>query len=928
MENLQINEGIKFLVGDGKGVIGTADPSGSQGISKTAGHTGFYIMSSVNYTLYFYDGSAWAAHQSIDVSDANYIKGFAFAWEDNTAAYIKTADSSHRVDVFARNTDLKVDSTPGDATQGADSIVDGTGSLSITSINAQNYYTEALSVDNSGTVTFDRTDNNSAYQLKFSGTNITIGNNGSDTITLTGGDEFTSPLTTDGDLFIQDGSADSRLGIGSDGQYLSVSSGSPAWVDLSASPWSTYTSPDDYVEFTLGGVSIGGGNTYTAGGEPYRDGVLVVGKTNTLNKVQRGLVVGYDNQMGKNNYSSAGSMFGMSNIIYDGTANHVMGASNYAGYGNYNHAFGYQNRVYGDNNIALGRANHAGNSSANVEDTVTIGFSNKAMSDKQIIIGHSVQTNSTNTTEEGIYFGLSGQHNMVIMRETGVTGKPANLTFGGFNNGTYLGTGNSGAGSGIFYLSNSQYGYTIEPTSDMPDSVGMWAKDRASGKKGMILKSENGGMSWIGDRIGVNVTSNGTSTHNLTSTIDASLHVFGEGKTSGTSSFKIDNSDGNTLFEVKDDGTVQANGGSLLGMTGTFGLEINTSTQTSATYTNSITGTWTYGSIAVGYGHKLDGGGRNSTFIGNGSNIDVYADNCHVIGAGNKALGATYGDSFRHNIMMGYYNDMNGRGNYMMAYSSDCYGVDNVAGGNVVIGHTNINGKTDDASTNVYMIGKNLMAEGNSENQMILGFGNKTSLIDNTAPIITFGTSTYVQTRPSIAMFGDPGESNQATNLVIGGDAGRAGTSHTYQDGIGSACLIFADNSYYTKAPSVNVPNAVSLYIGDRSYDGNNATVGGKGLIIKGENSGRTYISERVGINVSHNSAKNSQINEDVEAGLHIYGEGNSDTTSALKAENSDGDVLIEVKNNGVINVSNLPTSSAGLSTGDLYNDGGILKIA
>ena len=299
MENLQINEGIKFLASDGKGVIGTADPSGSQGISKTAGHTGFYIQSSVDYTLYFYDGSAWASHQSIDVSDANYNKGFAFAWDDNTAAYIKTADASHRVDVFAINTDLKVDSTPGDATQGADSIVDGTGSLSITSINAQNYYTEALSVDNSGTVTFDRTDDNSAYQLKFEGTNITIGKNGDDTITLTGGDEFTSPLTTDGDLFIQGSGSDTRLGIGSNGQYLSVSSGAPAWVDFAGSPWTdetdwlSYNNGHAFVEiraqhannfnttknFTSGNLLIGDG--MTLGGYNHR-GNIYYGENHNL----------------------------------------------------------------------------------------------------------------------------------------------------------------------------------------------------------------------------------------------------------------------------------------------------------------------------------------------------------------------------------------------------------------------------------------------------------------------------------------------------------------------------------------------------------------------------------------------------------------------------------------------------------------------
>jgi hypothetical protein len=234
MANLTINQGIKFTAGDGTNVIGTGDPSGLNGIIKQSSETGFYIQSSVDYTLNFYDGSSWSAYQSIDVSDANYKGGFAFAWDDNTAAYIKTADASHVVYVFGRDGDLKVDSTPGDATQAADSIVDGSGSLSITSIDAQNDYTEGLSVASDGTVTFDRTDNNAAYQLKFSGSGITIGKNGDDTVTFTGADEFTTPLTTDGDLFIQSGSADARLAIGTDGQYLSVSSGAPAWADLTS----------------------------------------------------------------------------------------------------------------------------------------------------------------------------------------------------------------------------------------------------------------------------------------------------------------------------------------------------------------------------------------------------------------------------------------------------------------------------------------------------------------------------------------------------------------------------------------------------------------------------------------------------------------------------------------------------------------------
>ena len=50
---------------------------------------------------------------------------------------------------------------------------------------------------------------------------------------------FTSPLTTNGDIFVRAGGVDARLGIGSTGQVLTVSSGAPAWSSL---PWLTHTS--------------------------------------------------------------------------------------------------------------------------------------------------------------------------------------------------------------------------------------------------------------------------------------------------------------------------------------------------------------------------------------------------------------------------------------------------------------------------------------------------------------------------------------------------------------------------------------------------------------------------------------------------------------------------------------------------------------
>jgi hypothetical protein len=41
----------------------------------------------------------------------------------------------------------------------------------------------------------------------------------------------------------------------------------------------------------------------------------------------------------------------------------------------------------------------------------------------------------------------------------------------------------------------------------------------------------------------------------------------------------------------------------------------------------------------------------------------------------------------------------------------------------------------------------------------------------------------------------------------------------------------------------------------------------------------------------------------------------------------SNGTERMRIKSNGVINMSAIPTSSAGLSAGDLWNDGGTLKI-
>lgn len=59
-------------------------------------------------------------------------------------------------------------------------------------------------------------------------------------------------------------------------------------------------------------------------------------------------------------------------------------------------------------------------------------------------------------------------------------------------------------------------------------------------------------------------------------------------------------------------------------------------------------------------------------------------------------------------------------------------------------------------------------------------------------------------------------------------------------------------------------------------------------------------------------------------ARLHVR----SDTTNpAARFEDNSGNPLLIVNRNGRINMASLPTSSAGLSAGDLWNNGGVLNI-
>jgi len=62
-------------------------------------------------------------------------------------------------------------------------------------------------------------------------------------------------------------------------------------------------------------------------------------------------------------------------------------------------------------------------------------------------------------------------------------------------------------------------------------------------------------------------------------------------------------------------------------------------------------------------------------------------------------------------------------------------------------------------------------------------------------------------------------------------------------------------------------------------------------------------------------------------AKVHIKSKGSTSATSALLVENSSGTDALEVRDDSVIIMANLPTSSAGLPTGAIWNNSGVINI-
>lgn len=298
----------------------------------------------------------------------------------------------------------------------------------------------------------------------------------------------------------------------------------------------------------------GFGNTYGAA-VTIRRGFMMVGEAHTVGhattatNVDRTVLLGGNHTVG--NIGSAAYAFaaGYNNTIEEGLYNIALGGTNTIKNTSDNAlAIGTSNQITGSNAIAIGNANVLSSSSAIVVgDTVTAGHTSK----KQVAFGNSFNV-AQSYFSKGFYVEFGSASNsrptFGLVRATGLADtQPLNLCMGSNqavrNDG--LGGASTNSGSGVFW----QFLGDTAPTAALGNAVAHYTADRAAGKAGYEIKTEDGTKHFFSD---FSVIGGGNSDANANKV----LTIAGSGTGSGTSSLLCEDSAGASNLEVKDNGVV------------------------------------------------------------------------------------------------------------------------------------------------------------------------------------------------------------------------------------------------------------------------------------------------------------------------------------------------------------------------------------
>jgi hypothetical protein len=103
----------------------------------------------------------------------------------------------------------------------------------------------------------------------------------------------------------------------------------------------------------------------------------------------------------------------------------------------------------------------------------------------------------------------------------------------------------------------------------------------------------------------------------------------------------------------------------------------------------------------------------------------------------------------------------------------------------------------------------------------------------------------------------------------------------------------------------------------------------GDGITRKGQLQFRTHNSLGMQSAMTINDTQLVGVGEtSPTALLHVKGKGSTSATTSLLVQNSNGDNALQIRDDRVIIMAGLPTSSSGLPTGALWNNLGILSVA
>jgi hypothetical protein len=268
-----------------------------------------------------------------------------------------------------------------------------------------------------------------------------------------------------------------------------------------------------------------------------------------------------------------------------------------------------------------------------------------------------------------------------------------------------------------------------------------------------------------------------------------------------------------------------------------------------------------------------------------------------ISGSGNDILSGDF------NGTIGQNNIIKGNKNFSAGATNLIYGDNNIS-----LGTTNTIGTTSANVSRSVAIGEDVFVKAND--QIVIGFGIDTNASYSGSKGIYVGIE---NTRPNSGWFTDP-LINTTANFAIGGrdtmrtDVGviKSGT------GAGLFYLVNYNNANITE-PTANAGDSVALYAKDR-------TGGKSGLKIKAEDGTNHFFSDFSAIGGDETVATANKT-------LTVAGTGTTSGTSSLVAENSAGTVGLEVRDDLVVVMPNLPTSSAGLPTGGLWNNSGVINI-